>query len=291
MVAIATSAAAQDLADACDAFGSSEVIFVGRVKPATITRRVSGDDAIEKAQSVADAAERELKAFEAQKTPRELGANRHRELTLQMLRARQALDTARAMYPPPFDLSLTPLIVETAFRGVPKGELFLMNKGQPALDPGRSYLFYAHRPLVRIAPDVIVAGGPKELEAADADLNFLREALADDRGTVVRGSLILEDPDNHRRSPLPGVVLRVSLNGQHYETSTREDGTFMLTGVPPGMLRIEPVLPDNLALPHEYGRTVKGGCLAIHMRAIFNGRIRGKVLLDNGAPFPSSAPP
>jgi hypothetical protein len=78
----------------------------------------------------------------------------------------------------------------------------------------------------------------------------------------------------------------VSLDGQHYETSTGADGTFMITGVPPGVLRIEPALPEHLTLPPQStGGIVKGGCLAVHMRAAVNGRIRGRVVLDSGKPF------
>lgn len=288
--AAAAPVSANDFTEACRAFGTADVIFVGRVKSAPITRRVSGEDAIEKARVVAEAAERELKAFEALNMPPEIGAGRHRELTLQMVRARQAFDTTRAMHPPPFDLSLTPLVVETAFRGVTTPELFMWNKGQPELDPARTYLFYAVRPMDRLAPDVIFADRPKELETADADLRFLGDVVAGDGSAVVYGSLTFEDPDDAmRRTPLAGVPLRVSLNGQRYESTTGADGSFMLTGVPPGLLRIDPVLPEHMILPPQSaGGMVKGGCLKVDMRATFNGRILGRVLLDSGEPFRGS---
>jgi hypothetical protein len=226
MLAAATAAAANDVADACHEFRKAEVIFIGRVKSAPIMRRMSGE-------------------------------------------ARAAKDAA------PVDLSLTPLIVETAFRGVTTPELFMWNQGQPDLDPARSYLFYADRPMGPLVPDVIRAGRPKELEAAEADVRFLHEAAASDQGTIVHGSLTFQDPDNHRRrTPIPGVLLRLSLDGQSYETSTGVDGTFTITGVPPGLLRIEPVLPDHLTLPaQQAGGMVKGGCLAVHLRATINGRV------------------
>ena len=213
--AAASPVIANDVADACHEFERAEVIFVGRVKSAPITRRISRD------------------------------------------------------------VSLTPLIVETAFRGVTTPELFLWNQGQPDLDPARSYLFYAHRPMGPLAPDVILAGRSKELEAADADVRFLHEAAASDQGAIVHGSLTFQDPDNQwRRTPMPRVLLRLSLDGQHYETSTGEDGTFTITGVPPGVLRIQPVLPDHLTLPpQQNGGMVKDGCLAVHMRATINGRV------------------
>ena len=286
IAATTTPAAANDFTDACYAFGSAEVIFVGRVKSAPITRRISGEAEIEKARLAMEAAERELKAFEALKIPPEIGWQQLRDLTIRMVKASEEFNRTRAMYPPPVDLSLTPLIVETPFRGVTTAELFMMNRGQPALDPARSYLFYAERSMGFLAPDVIFDGRPKEVESAEADLQFLRDIVANDHGTTVHGSLNMQDPDDQRRlTPLGGVVLRLSLDGRHYEKSTGPDGTFLITGVPPGRLRIEPVLPEHLTLQHEAGGMVKGGCLAVHMRATFNGRIRGRVLLDDGTPF------
>jgi hypothetical protein len=78
----------------------------------------------------------------------------------------------------------------------------------------------------------------------------------------------------------------VSLDGQRYETSTGADGTFTLTGVANGLLRIEPVLPDHLTLPpQQNGGMAQGGCLTIDMRATLNGRIRGRVVLGTDEPF------
>jgi len=287
ILAAVLPATANDVMDACHAFASADVIFVGRVKGAPITRRISGEQEIEKARAMKDAAERDLKQFEALKMPPEIGQSRHLELTIRMIKAADGFDRARAMHPPPVDVSVTPLLVETPFRGVTTPELFMWNRGQPELDPARSYLFYAERPMGPLAPDVIFAAQPKELEAAEADLRFLHEVAANDQNTLVHGSLTFQDPDNQmRRTSLAGVVLRVTLDGQHYETSTGADGTFMLTGVPPGMLRIEPALPENLTLPPQSnGGIVKGGCLAVHMRATLNGRIRGRVALDSGEPF------
>ena len=65
------------------------MIFVGRVNGAPITRRVSGEDEIEKARVVSEAAERELKAFEALKMPPEIGGGRHQELAIQAVKAQR----------------------------------------------------------------------------------------------------------------------------------------------------------------------------------------------------------
>jgi hypothetical protein len=290
VVAAATPVSANDPTDACHAFGSAEVIFIGRVKSAPITRRISGEEDVERARVVMEAAEHDLKAYEALKMPPQIGGDQLRDLVVRMMRARDAFNQARAMHPPPYDVLLTPILVETAFRGVTTPELFMMDRGQPALDPARSYLFYADRPMGPSAPDVISASRPKELEAAEADLQFLHQVGADAGGAIVHGSLMLEDADDRRRrTPLAGVVLRISLDGQHYEISTGSDGTFVVSGVPPGILKIAPVLPDHLTLPPQsLGGKVNGGCRAINIPATLNGRIRGRVLLDSGEPFRGS---
>jgi len=275
---------AADVTEACREFATAEVIFVGRVTSAPITRRISGEQDIEKARVIMEAADRELKAFQALKMPHEIGWRRHQELAIQAIKARDEYDKTRATHPPPMDVSLTPILVEVPFRGVTTAELFMMNIGQPELDPGRSYLFYGTRRMGPLAPDVLAADRTKDVESAEADLRFLHEAIANNAGTVVHGSLTLENLNDTRSSPLGGVVLRISLAGQRYETSTDADGTFLITGVPPGMLRIEPVLPDHLTLPPQ-SRRVLGGCMEVHMRARVTGRIRGRVLLENGAGF------
>ena len=216
ILAMTTPVAAAQVAEACREFATAEVIFVGRVKSAPIMRRMSGEKDIEQARVVSDAAERDLKAFEALKMPPEIGWRRLWGASIRAIKAFESRQT-RAMHPPPVDLSLTPMLVEEPFRGT-TGDLFMLDSGQPALDPARSYLFYAERPLGPLAPDVILSFSPKEVESAEADLRFLRDAIADNAGTVVHGSLNFEDPDDQRRqSPLGGVVLRVSLDGQRYE--------------------------------------------------------------------------
>ena len=284
---LAAPAAANDAAQACREFATTDVIFVGRVKSAPITRRISGEQEIEKARLVSEAAERDLKAFEALKMPPEIGWRRHFELNARAMKAQQDYEMTRGMHPPPVDLELTPIHVEIPFRGVTAAELFMVNWGQPVLDPARSYLFYAQRPMGPLAPDVIFAGEPKAVESAEADLRFLHDAVANSAGTVVHGSLKLENPDHQQRpTPLGGVVLRVSLDDERMEISTDADGSFVLPSVPAGRLTIEPVLPDHLTLPPQStGGQTRGGCLAVHMRATFNGRIRGRVVLDSGEPF------
>ena len=281
MLILPATAMAQD--DACTNFARAEMIFVGRVKAAPFVRRISGDDDIEKARIAMEAAENEFKAFDALKMPPEMGSERKRDLAIRMIKAREAFDHTRAMYPPLMELTLTPISVEVPLRGVTATELFLQG---PELDPTRSYLLYAQRALGRIAPDVIsLVGRPKEMESADADLRFLNEAIANNPGTVVSGTLRVDNPSEAGRStPLAGVLLRISLDDQQFETTTRADGTFVFAGVPPGKLTIEPVLPPHLVTPPQ-SRQTKGGCVAVHFQAKFDGRIRGRVVLNDGTPY------
>ena len=92
-----------------------------------------------------------------------------------------------------------------------------VERGQPALDPARSYLFYAERPAGPLAPDIVFAGHPKDLESAEADLRFLRDAVANNAGTdrprlaQIPGSRRSEAPDSARRCRAPRVTRRPAL--------------------------------------------------------------------------------
>jgi hypothetical protein len=88
IIAMTIPVAAAQFPDTCRAFATAEVIFVGRVKSAPIMRRISAEPDIEKARLASEAAERDLKAFEALKMPLEIGGGRHIELTIRMVKAR-----------------------------------------------------------------------------------------------------------------------------------------------------------------------------------------------------------
>src|SRR4029450_1043365 len=105
VVSPAMPVSANDFTEACHSFGSAEVIFVGRGKSAPITRRIAGEEEIEKARLAMEAAERELKAFEALKIPPEIGWQQQRDLTIRMVKASEEYSRTGAMYPPPVDLS------------------------------------------------------------------------------------------------------------------------------------------------------------------------------------------
>src|SRR5688500_13000316 len=192
--------------EACAEFARAEVVFVGRAKSAPITRRISGEDAIENARVVKDAAEREFKAFDALKIPPEIGGEQHRDLAVRMIKAGEEYSKARASYPPPFDLLLTPILVESPFRGVPPGDLFIMKSGHPELDPDKSYLIYGAREMGFLAPDVITLRRAVDIADAEAHLRFLNDT-SNDSATFVHGSLTMPNPANYQRPlPLGGVV-------------------------------------------------------------------------------------
>jgi hypothetical protein len=86
-IMMAAAPAVAQVNDACAEFARAEVVLVGRAKSAPITRRISGEDAIERARVVKDAAGREFKAFDALKIPPEIGGGQHRDLAIRMIKA------------------------------------------------------------------------------------------------------------------------------------------------------------------------------------------------------------
>jgi hypothetical protein len=135
-----------------------------------------------------------------------------------------------------------------------------------------------------VNPTRLVAGDDPILE----DLPFLAGAAA--YGATLTGSLNLQTPYDEARhsSPLAGVPIRVASSTMATEVTTNADGTFVVTGVGPGDVELEPLLPDGMTLVFSsVRRTIgDGGCVDCPLRAAFNGRGRGMVRAANGTALP-----
>jgi hypothetical protein len=142
----------RDFLEACDASGELDVVFVGRLED-PVTFRISGEEEIEKARQDWIRAEAEMARLNASQDVK-TGFERDRELAMAIavIRAQEEFNYRRAMYPEPYDLTLFPVIVEQAFRGVTEPTLMLRSLN-PSLrmEPGERYLITGIRTTKHVA--------------------------------------------------------------------------------------------------------------------------------------------
>jgi hypothetical protein len=153
---------------------------------------------------------------------------------------------------------------------------------------GRQYLVYARRTSDgRLTATKCM--GTKPLEDAAEDLEFFNIArYAPDTsrifGTVRRQPV---DPGDGRPPPASGVT--VSVRGRdltRLTTTTDDEGRFELN-VPAGEYDVSPVVPRVVRV---YGTShvvaPARGCAPVSLLLAMNGRIEGRVVLENGKPVP-----
>jgi hypothetical protein len=134
--------------------------------------------------------------------------------------------------------------------------------------------------------------GTKLVRDAARDLEFLDRVAAYESGGTITGVLEVDESDAaHIGSdvrPLPQIAVRLVSPTFTATASTAGDGQFVFYGVPPGVYRAEPQLPDDLAVndmpPPTTALVSPGGCAALPVRAVPNGRISGFLKNANGDP-------
>jgi len=190
-------------------------------------------------------------------------------------------------------LKLSPLTVERAFRGVAGETMYITPAGvETYLTPGERYLVYGRD---YGFPDIVMSSeayGTKPLRDAARDLEFLDTVASYGAGGTINGVLDVDESDAaHIGSdvrPLPGIAVRLVSPGFSATTSTARNGEFVFVGVPPGVYRADPLLPADLAVsdvpPRTVALTSPGGCAALPVRAVPNGRISGFAIGSDGAP-------
>jgi hypothetical protein len=183
---------------------------------------------------------------------------------------------------------LHPVHIVTPILGVSATELLVWNTTSEELSTEQAYLFYATRPF-SFAPDLVkLEREPLDFLEAHGAMSLLEQAVAAGRGASVYGSLVLEDrPPNvgTTTTPLGGIHVRLKVNDNVFTGTTRANGTFSFTGVPPGLITLEPLLPDGLIIgSHVTHENYGAGCIPLQMRAKLNGRIRGRILDEQGKP-------
>jgi hypothetical protein len=276
-----TSARAQSICD------DSDLVFVGRAE-APVTFLVSGEAEIEKARQNLIRTEKEIAQFKASLDER-TRLERNVEFTIRLIRAKEELDMRRAMYPPPQQVTFTPLHVVTPFRGVTESTLMVHTlPEQPPMQAGEEYLVYGSRSTRLIPPfpemgdlaslaDYVEAQFVYLAESAQQRLQFLASTTA---GATVIGTLHIRSFGGPPR-PLGGVRILVASGNQLVETATREDGGFVAAGIRPGDLDITAALSSDMTLvdrPTPKISVREGGCTIVGLQAAVNGRVRGRIV-------------
>lgn len=183
-------------------------------------------------------------------------------------------------------LLLYPVTVERTFRGVASPLVYLYRpEPEPPMAAGRTYLIYAER--FGVPADILIPIIFEPTEEAATDLEFLESVALTATSGTIHG--VVTEGDEHdsdrRRSPLSDVPIRVWSDAYTTDTVTRHDGSFVVSGVPEGLVWVEPLLPDYLTAPKR-GKYVKAGsCVSHHIIAAVNGRVSGRVLRHNGTPY------
>jgi hypothetical protein len=77
-----------------------------------------------------------------------------------------------------------------------------------------------------------------------------------------RGATIVGDLRRHSRhsvagppAPLPGIRILVSSETETFETVTREDGSFIVSGIEPGPVEVTPLLPRDFTIVNQSALT------------------------------------
>ena len=272
---------------------NSELAFVGRAEP-PVTFRVSGEAEIEKARQNLIRTEEDVARLKASLDERSQ-LEHAREFAIRLIEANRELSMRRAMYPKPYDITFIPLAVVRAFRGVPEATLMLLVRPNlPPIQPGEEYLIFGARSKQLIPPfaemgditslaDYVEARHVVPAASAQQGLQFLASTAS---GATVMGTLRMHSFGDGVPPALGGVSVLVSSGGQVVETTTREDGGFVASGLRAGTLEIKPALASELTIVPETAQTVsvpEGGCAHVELRAAINGRVRGRIVSATGA--------
>ena len=270
----------------------AKVVFVGRARPA-VTFHVSGEPAIERARQHLKRVEEEVARERATLDDR-TRLERSAEFELRVIRAQTELDAHRAMYPPPIDLTFYPVIVEQALRGVTESEVMLLDRdNHPPLVADETYLIVGHRrdglvpPLPDMA-DLAHLNNAVEVVSAKRAASVPREVeffAATQAGATVLGTLRIHSYSEAPGSRLRGVRILVTSGDNTIETTTSDDGSFVVSGIPAGRIEIKPVLPSDLAIVNRSALIADvrdGVCHGVGLTADINGRVRGRILSTSG---------
>jgi hypothetical protein len=272
----ASAATREEVAHACEAVHHSDAIFIGTPQP-PVPMNVSFEDRIEPARQ---------KWLKAQK---EAEGSRDRDVQIRAIDAFAEYDHLRIQFPPPMDMVLIPVQIDTRFKGDVPDVVFMSPPGPYQFDPARRYLFFASFMMQMLDARFVRPAGLPMPAGDDAPAErVVRAAMTATRGGLIFGSIETESPSDPggAMSPAAGVSVRVQAPGFTFDTTTDSQGIFMMTEVPSGPVTIEPALHERFTIINGSlsGSVEEGGCVPFTLGAALNGRIRGKVVGRDGKP-------
>jgi hypothetical protein len=159
---------------------------------------------------------------------------------------------------------------------VTPGELYLISgkRSHDLIPP------YAEMSEIRFSVYVEITGA-KPAASAERDLKFLASTAA---GATVLGTLRRHSYGGAPGAVLNGIRVVVASEAHTTETTTGEDGSFIVTGLQPGRVEIGLLLPRDLTVINksELVRDVRVGCSSMELTADLNGRVRGRIVGASG---------
>ena len=237
MVAIPSTTAADDFADACRRVASAQVVFIGRVTSPPVRRHVPDQEQIEKTRRQWSEADADM--------------------------------AKRKIWPVPTDVVVTPMRVETAFRNIEAGDVYVRTEPPDELEVGQPYLVYGQHEIGALFPDILTATTLVAHPDPDGEeVRLLNLAGTGKLSASVYGSLMFDD--GPAQVPLPGVPIRFAAGDQQIEAITTAAGRFVATGIPAGNISVQPLLPSSLSLDAMAPYVISmpdGGCSELHLRA------------------------
>lgn len=188
----------------------------------------------------------------------------------------------------PIQILALPVTVERSFRGVAVNSVVYLYPIEAAMvvapAAGRRYLVYGAFNFGKLK-DVVMPVAMKPIEEAADDLAFLEVAGASATTGSIHGVLAQGNRFNtDQRTPLPGVTIRFRSGETNLEVVSDDSGRYAVSGLPEGLVSIDPLLPDHLVA--KWGAQITaGGCTPQYLLAELNGRIRGRVILPDQSPM------
>jgi hypothetical protein len=192
------------------------------------------------------------------------------------------------------DLSTAQMQVDHLYKGKIKDTIQLFDDGMcdgPRLEAGGQYLMYT---TVVPTGDIPARGCTRSraVEAADEDLEFLKQYSAGKVLTHISGSVSLQpdpsvdrNPRDEEPLPMKDVRVTVSIGDKHFSTNTNSLGHYSFTGLPPGEYDISAEFPGHrLTEPPEDLTLDRNGCVETDLTMKVDRRVQGVVRDANGTP-------